>query len=79
MRLSFQAIRDPVILSPNTMVAYSAIFAKVAGQVLLHGDFPDLPRHKPLTASFGKTLFIHYISKTLIYEQSQNFQSQIIN
>lgn len=57
------------------MVAYWAIFAKVAGQVLLHGDFPDLPRHKLLTASFGKVLFIHHIGKTLIYEQSQNFQS----
>jgi len=57
------------------MVAYWAIFAKVAGQVLLHGDFPDLPRHKLLTASFGKVLFIHHIGKTLIYEQSQNFHS----
>lgn len=79
MSLSFQAIRDPVIPSASTMVAYSAVFAQVAGQVLLHGGFPDLPRHKLLTASFGKILYMHHISKTLIYEQSQNFQSQIIN
>lgn len=66
MRQSFQATRGPVTPSTNTVGAYSALFAQVIGQVLLHGDFPGLLRHILLTASPGKTLFIHHISKNLI-------------
>lgn len=52
----FRPLEIQLYLLPVQWSPYSAVFAQVAGQVLLHGGFPDLPRHSPIDSFFGKIL-----------------------